>query len=185
MLAPKHELEIYPGGLLEQPMADDPTRVWYVLYTRSRQEKRVARFLADHSVPFYMPLTRKVNQYKRRRLVTQVPVFSGYVFLFGTEEERVLSLTTNRLSRVLPVGDGDRLRHDLKRLQCLITSGAALTVESRIAPGQKIRVKRGPLKGLVGTVLVRRGETRLLIAVDFLQQGASIAIDDFLLEPTT
>jgi hypothetical protein len=31
-------------------------------------------------------------------------------------------------------------------------------------------------------VLVRRNHTRLLVSVDFLQQGASVEIDDFLLE---
>jgi hypothetical protein len=32
-------------------------------------------------------------------------------------------------------------------------------------------------------VLSRRGQTRLVIAVNFLQQGASVEIDDFLLDP--
>jgi len=44
-------------------------------------------------------------------------------------------------------------------------------------------VKAGPFAGLEGTVVVRRGETRLLVAVNFLQQGASVEIDDFVLEP--
>jgi hypothetical protein len=33
-----------------------------------------------------------------------------------------------------------------------------------------------------GTVIVRRGETRLLVCVNFLQQGASIEVQDYLLE---
>ena len=58
-----------------------------------------------------------------------------------------------------------------------------LTPESRLAPGNRVRVCQGPLMGMEGTVLVRRNSVRLLIAVDFLQQGASIEIEDFLLEP--
>jgi len=65
----------------------------------------------------------------------------------------------------------------------LIASGAPLTLESRLAPGDRVRVRRGPLVDLEGTVLSRRGQTRLLIAVNFLQQGASVEIDDFLLDP--
>ena len=34
-----------------------------------------------------------------------------------------------------------------------------------------------------GTVLVRRGKTRLIVSVTFLQQGASVEVDDFNLEP--
>jgi hypothetical protein len=50
-------------------------------------------------------------------------------------------------------------------------------------PGQHVRVKVGLLKGLEGTVICRRQLTRLLVAVNFLQQGASIEVDDCLLEP--
>jgi transcriptional antiterminator RfaH len=92
-------------------------------------------------------------------------------------------MKTNRVSRLLPVGDPDRLLFDLRQLRQLIASGAPLTVESRLEPGDQVRVRHGPLAGLEGTVLTRRGKTRLLIAVDFLKQGASVEIDDFLLEP--
>ncbi len=49
-------------------------------------------------------------------------------------------------------------------------------------PGDKVRVKHGALMGLEGTVLVRRGVTRLLVSVNFMQQGASVEVDDYLLE---
>jgi hypothetical protein len=39
------------------------------------------------------------------------------------------------------------------------------------------------MRGLEGTVLMRRAQTRLLVSIDFLQQGASVAIEDYLLEP--
>ena len=34
-----------------------------------------------------------------------------------------------------------------------------------------------------GVVIKRRGQDQLLVAVKFLQQGASVAIEDFLVEP--
>jgi hypothetical protein len=39
------------------------------------------------------------------------------------------------------------------------------------------------LAGLEGTIITRRGQTRLLVHVDFLQQGASVEIDDLCVEP--
>ena len=72
---------------------------------------------------------------------------------------------------------------DLRQVQQLISSEAPLTVESRLEVGQRVRVRHGSFANLEGTVLMRRGETRLVISVEFLQQGASIAIDDFMLEP--
>ena len=34
-----------------------------------------------------------------------------------------------------------------------------------------------------GVVIRRRGETRLLVSVRFMQQGASVAIEDYMVEP--
>jgi transcription antitermination factor NusG len=71
----------------------------------------------------------------------------------------------------------------LSQLRRLIASGAPLTVETRLAPGDYVRVRHGPFAGLEGTVLRRRGQTRLMVSINFLQQGASVEIDDVCLEP--
>jgi transcriptional antiterminator RfaH len=75
------------------------------------------------------------------------------------------------------------LVYDLRQLRQLIAVGAPLTVESRLGPGQQVRVRQGPFAGLEGTVLKRRGKSRLLVSINFLQQGASVEIEDFLLDP--
>ncbi len=184
----QQETSLFPADLLQRPEAlaearpGGGLRQWWVLYTRSRQEKSLARDLLQYQVPFYLPLVKSDKVYRKWKVSTYAPLFSGYVFLFGSDEERGRSLTTNRLSRILAVEDGDSLLHDLRQLQLLIASGAPLTLESRLAPGVRVRVRRGPLEGLEGTVLERRGQTRLLVSVNFLQQGASIDIDDFMLE---
>ncbi len=113
----------------------------------------------------------------------QVPLFPGYVFMFGSEQERILSLTTNRVSRILEVADPSHLRAELEQINRLIHCGAPLTVEQRLAPGNRVRIKHGAMAGLEGTVLVRRGKTRLIVAVTLLQQGVSVEVDDFSLEP--
>ena len=152
--------------------------------TPARQEKAISRDLLGFQVPFYLPLVKKSWISRGREISSHPPLFPGYVFLFGSEEERVRSLTTNRISRVLTIDDPDLLLHDLRQLRQLIVSKAPLTVESRLVPGNHVRVRHGPLAGLEGTVLTRRGETRLLVSINFIQKGASVEVDDFLLEPT-
>lgn len=56
-------------------------------------------------------------------------------------------------------------------------------VDSRIAPGQRVRVKSGELTGVEGEVVSQRRENRLLVAVRFLQRTVSIMIQDFQVEP--
>jgi transcriptional antiterminator RfaH len=174
---------VYPADLLEGLTAEPSERRWWVLYTKVHQEKAITRQLHGRGVPYYLPMVEKTSQWRGRRFVSMIPVFAGYVFLYGNEQERVWSLTTNRVSRVLFVPDVDGLSHDLRQLQHMIASGAPLTVEKRLARGDRVRVRYGPLAGLEGIVLRRSGTSRLLVAVDFLQQGASVEIDDHVLEP--
>jgi transcription antitermination factor NusG len=103
--------------------------------------------------------------------------------LFGDEEDRLSALKTNRLITVQRVPDGEQLRGQLLRLSELIALGAPLVRESRLIAGERVRVKSGPFRDNEGIVLRRNGKTELLIAIDFLQQGAALEIEDCLLEP--
>jgi hypothetical protein len=113
-----------------------------------------------------------------------MPLFSSYVFLFADRDERIVALESNRVARTIEVPESLQggFRGDLEHIQRLIESGVPITIESRIQPGQLVRVKSGRLAGLEGVVTKRRGGSRLLVAVNYLQQGASVEIEDFLLE---
>jgi transcriptional antiterminator RfaH len=177
------ENSVYPHDLLTGLGRDTSARQWWVLYTRSRQEKAVSRALAARHIPHYLPLVSRQSIVSGRRFTTFVPVFSSYVFVFGTADEREQSLKTNRICHVLPVADSVGLCEDLGRVQTMIESGCPLTVEARLVPGQRVRVRKGPLIGIEGLVLRRKQQTRLIVDVRMLQQGVSVEIDDFLLEP--
>ena len=98
-------------------------------------------------------------------------------------EERVTALTSNRISQILDVEDQATLVSDLRQINSLINAEAPLTIEQRIQPGRKVRVKDGVLAGLEGTIISRRANSRLLIAVNYLNQGVSIQIEDYMVEP--
>ncbi len=178
----KQERSLFPDDLLDNPPAE-PGACWWVMYTKTRQEKALARELLAQRVPYFLPLVKKTVMRRGRARVSFLPMFRGYLFLFASEEQRIRALKTNRISRVLAVKDQAQLLADMRRAQQAIASGLPLTVESRLTDGDRVRVRYGPLAGLEGVVIVRRGKTRLLVAIHFLQQGASVEIDDFLLEP--
>ena len=177
------EPDLYPETLLDETPAGAEERRWFAVYTKARQEKSLARELLKYRVPFYLPLVKKTSVSRGRRRTSLAPLFTGYLFVFGAEEDRVRTLATNRVSRVLKVEATEQLVFDLRQIRQLIAAGAPLTIESRLAPGRRVRVRQGAFAGVEGVVLKRRGETRLLVSINFLQQGASVEIDDFLLEP--
>ncbi len=158
-------------------------RRWWVVHTKARQEKSVARELLDREIPYFLPQIPKTSVIRGRRRTSYIPLFTGYVFVYGSERERHESLTTNRVANTLPVNNADELTRDLLQVWRLIEQNAPLTVEARLRPGDRVRVRGGALAGVEGTVLDRRGKCRVLVAVRLLQQGVSMEIDDFLLEP--
>lgn len=163
---------------------NDPSgRSWSAMHTRSRQEKSLARELLAYQIPFYLPLVPKTNLIRGRKVESYIPLFCGYLFLFATPDERERCLRTNRVCQTIAVKDGEALTRDLRNIRSLIDLKAPLTIESQLTPGRRVRILNGSLMGMEGTVVERRRETRLVVAVQFLQQGVSLEIDDFQLEP--
>jgi transcriptional antiterminator RfaH len=178
------EADLFPIDLFEnKQLLADPERRWWVLYTRSRLEKELMRRLRAIEVPFYGPTIEKRSRTPRGRLQrSYLPLFPNYVFMLGTAAQRYSALTTNCLSRDIPVSNGAELETDLRRLRRLIQAGLPLVPERCIDAGVQVRVKTGPLAGQEGIVLQRRGDNRLLVAVRFLQQGASVQLHECELE---
>lgn len=178
-------IDLYPKDLLTGSGSIGPAgdRAWWLAHTLPRQEKAVAASLLGRGVAFYVPLVTRKSLVRRRTRVAQIPLFPGYVFLCGSEEDRLSALKTNRLLNVQRVPDGEQLRRQLLRFWELIALGAPLVREARLVAGEHVRVKAGPFQGAEGVVLRRNGRTELLIAIDFLQQGAALEIEDCWLEP--
>jgi transcriptional antiterminator RfaH len=184
------EVDLYPDCLLELAAesallqsGNDPDDVdvsrWWAIYTRSRQEKQLMRKLHALDVPFYGPVVERRYRSPNGRIRTSYdPLFSNYVFVYGNEDQRYAALTTNCVSRCCPVTDGQRLTDDLLRLHQLIATGAPLTPERRVVPGERVLVRTGPFAGFKGMVMKRHGETRLLVYVEFMRQGASVLLED-------
>jgi len=185
------EQTVFPENLLtgfveeqEEDVTEENSRSWWAVFTMARREKSLARQLVAQSVPFYLPLVAKEHRNRGgRRMRSYMPLFTGYVFLYGSAFERVKALTTNHISQTLPVPDQAQLLTDLRQVQQLIELDCPLTIERRLKPGRRVRIKAGPMAGFEGTVTARRQKTRLLIHVHFLQSGVSVEIDDYMVEP--
>lgn len=181
------QCDLFPDTLLdEHPSACGPvseSAKWLAFYTLARREKDLMRKLEAARIPFYAPMVkRRLHSAGGRVRSSYVPLFPGYVFCPVDDEQRRAVLATNTVARWLPIPDERMLVADLRAIKRLIDSEKPLTPEARIEPGQPVRVRSGPLRGMEGMVLKRRGEERLLVAVRFLNQGASIELEDVDLE---
>jgi transcriptional antiterminator RfaH len=176
------DVDTNPPDLLQSPPLNGGDRRWWTLYTRVRQEKALSRELLAWKIPFYLPLVKQTNLHGGRKRVGYLPLFSSYLFLFGTDDERVRALTTDRVAKWLPAPDPDELVRDLAQIQRLIQAEVPLTLESKLQPGTPVRVRTGVLAGIEGIVHARTKPTKLVVYVEMLNQGVSLEVDDFTLE---
>jgi len=166
------------------PGCDDGEHRWFAFYTLSRREKDLMRKLEEAAVPYYAPLiSRRLRSPGGRTRMSFVPLFPGYVFSLVDDSQRRIALASNTIARCLPIVDAAEFVADMRGIKRLIDDDRPLTPEARLESGQPVRVRSGPLQGMEGMVVKRQGEQRLVVAVRFLNQGASIELEDVDLEP--
>lgn len=172
------EPTVWPDNLLDrEDPAESATHAWCVLHTRPRAEKMLARHLLRADVSFYLPLYERRQKLQRRTVRSHLPLFPGYVFVYGDYESRQTAFETNLVVSCLPVPDQEQLSTDLARIHRLTESGTLVTPESRLQPGMPAEITSGPLAGCRGRIIRCSKGARFLIEVSFLQQGASVEVD--------
>src|SRR5271170_1042039 len=62
---------------------------WYVVYTRANHERRVADQLAERGLDHFLPQYESVRKWKDRRMLLQMPLFPGYVFVHIALQNRL------------------------------------------------------------------------------------------------
>src|SRR5262249_24424581 len=127
---------LFPENLLStQVWEADDGACWWVLHTRPRAEKSLARRFLDRRLSFFLPLHKRQWRNQGRQFCSHVPLFPGYVFLYGDSHARWEALRTNLVANVLPVAEPEQLSSDLARVHQLMLSEAPLRPEECLASG--------------------------------------------------
>lgn len=172
---------LFDGGAPAQRVVAG--RSWHVLHAKPRQEKSLARYLNSAGVGYYLPTVPRRCRTQGRTLIAHAPLFPGYLFLYADGDERLTALTSNRVVHALSVHDQAGLWGDLRQIERLLGAGLAVSTESRLAPGTPVEITTGPLAGLYGTVVRCGAVRRFVVRVDFIQQGASVLLEDCAVLP--
>ncbi|MBN1788488.1 MAG: hypothetical protein JW806_08880 [Sedimentisphaerales bacterium] len=169
---------IWPSG----KSVKDFQGTWWIAHTKSRNEKALAWQMQKKNVSYFLPLVEKVYRRSRRVFRSMLPLFSGYVFFCGSENDRLEVLKTNRVAGLLNINDQEHLVSELLPIEKAITNGMNLAPHNYIKAGQRCRVVAGSLIGTEGLVVSDQNKTRLVLQVDILGKATCLEIDADLLE---
>jgi len=152
---------------------------WFAIWTRSRHESRVLAQLQQKHIEAFLPTIARWSRWKDRKKRIDWPLFPGYCFV---RIDPSVSLPVLKCSGVVSLvscnGQPAAIpSEEIESIRTLVTSELSYDPCPLIQVGAKVEVVSGPLKGVVGR-LVRKGtNARLVLAVDLIGQAVSVQID--------
>ncbi len=156
------------------------TQKWYVLYTRSRHEKFVESELIRKGVEAFTPKVVFKRRWSDRIKLIEEPLFKSYCFarFFLYDKIKVISQTgivniVHFNGQYIPVDEPV-----INSLKILVKNRAKLDPFPYLKIGDKVVIKKGPLKGMEGFIIEKRNKnTAIVVSVDAIAASVKCVID--------
>jgi transcription antitermination factor NusG len=110
------------------------------------------------------------------------PLFPGYIFVGTTslERDKLAILKTSGVVNFVgqSPGEAEMVPPDqIIMLMKLVENKETIDPYPYLKHGSRVRIKHGPLSGVEGLLVERKGKHLLVLSIDILQQGVSVQVD--------
>lgn len=130
---------------------------WYVLYTKPRNEKKVADRLVSKGIEIYCPLQEEVHQWSDRKKKVKVPVFRSYVFIHLADyrKESIIVLETPGAVRFLwwLKKPGIARDEEIQNIRSFLREYGPVEVTTLYQKGERVSITHGPLQEQQGIIV--------------------------------
>lgn len=161
--------------------------IWYVVYTKSRHEKKTAAYLNEKNIHNYLPTVKTVKQWSDRKKKVEEVLFRNYIFVQISNKDYYEVLNTPGVVRYVSI-EGKAVRISDRQMETIKN-----TVEhnfdfdvsmERFAKGETVKIENGPLKGTNGEIVSFLGKKRLLIRINEIGYSLLVHVSPFDLKKT-
>ena len=157
---------------------------WYGLQVRSRFEDVARTSVEARGIEVFLPTRLSTRRWSDRIKRVRQPLFPGYLFV------RLDTSTTNALSKIpgaiglVSVGKQAAAVDDTEvdSLQRITAANMSIIDHPFVPVGSPVRILRGPLRNVVGTLTQVRAESRFIVSISLLQRSVTVEIDPLWLE---
>jgi transcriptional antiterminator RfaH len=154
-------------------------KFWYAVYTKSRNEKKLALLLKDLNIEHYLPLVKKLKRWSDRRKWVESPLFSSYIFVHINESDYYKVLGVPGVVRFVSFeGIKTKIRDiEIEAIKKYVETGEEiLDNEDDFIPGKKVKVIRGQFKDLQGRLVQILGKQRVKIEIEAVGKSVFLRI---------
>lgn len=147
---------------------------WYVALVRMHHERKVSERLGKMGIENFIPVQQEIHQWSDRRKMVETVLLPMMVFVHACPKERKEVLSLSTVSRymvmrgestpvVIPDEQMARFRFMLDYSEDVISMNSA-----PLSHGEKVRVIKGPLTGLIGELVMVDGKSKIAVRLNLL-----------------
>ncbi len=161
------------------PLSEVGLPQWFALAVKPRFDKAVVRALESKGFETFLPSYRKQHTYSGRCKEFELPLFPGYVFCRFNVLTRLPILTTPGVTQILGTGNTPIALSETEvvSLQKAVNAQLPLQPFPFLQIGQRVRIEKGVLAGVVGIVTKVKHSVCLVLSVTLLQRSVLLEID--------
>jgi transcription antitermination factor NusG len=153
---------------------------WYVLYTTSRAEKKVAQRLRDRGLEVYLPMVEELRQWSDRKKKVQKALFNGYVFVKTIKANLWESLQVPGAVKFVNFsGEHATVREEeIRTIQRVLETGIPVEADSsEIEAGERVEILGGPLRNMEGECVQKGNKDYFVIRIPGIHQNLLVSIE--------
>jgi transcription antitermination factor NusG len=168
-----------------EALGSSSTSRWFALTVRHQHERQTARSLEWKGFETLVPCYPTSHRWSDRVKEGETPLFAGYVFCRFEPREKIRVLTTPGVAQVVGFGGAPAPLQDeeIGGIQAALRSRLRLWPWQYLHAGDQVRIERGPLRGVLGTLLREPDGLRLVIGVELLRRAVAVELDPQMIGP--
>jgi transcriptional antiterminator RfaH len=157
------------------------TIYWHVIYTRPKQERKIANELFKKQITYFLPVINTVRQWHDRKKVIQTPLFPSYIFV--CLKDKLEFFNSESITGVCSFVKFGKLhakvdQSTIDQISLVVNSDMQTDIScDYYKPGEKLFIKDGPRNGLSCELINKNGKDKYLVRVDLLNRNLLIDVE--------
>jgi transcription antitermination factor NusG len=166
------------------PEQSEISAQWFAFTVKPQHEIAVGASLQTNGIEAFVPTYTTLRRWSDRMQTLTLPLFTGYILCHVPFSARLPILRTPGVRNVVAFGNRATAIPDqeIQTIQRMIASGLPLQRLSQFEVGRPVRIIRGPLSGLEGTLAEHAGKCSVVAGIHLLNRSLSVEIEQDAIE---
>jgi transcriptional antiterminator RfaH len=147
---------------------------WYIIYTKPKNEKKLAERLSAREINCFLPLVKVVKNWHDRKKILLEPAFPSYMFVnLKKLSDYFDALNTDGAVTYVKAGQQPSIvrQHVIDQIKTVIHQDNVQVVSENIEAGMTRVITEGPFAGLDCEIVRRNGNNKILVRVNMLNRS--------------